>query len=103
MYRKMFIVFSLILTFAMLFSAARQAFAKSGSKKGLSKHDRELLAEAVANGQSTVTLLIAAQRRSDQACAQGIQSLGGTVRFVKTMLTTFGRSSPLTRRKPLPC
>ena len=81
MYRKMFIVFSFVLMFAMLFSAVGPAFAQSGSNKGLSKHDRELLAEAIANGQSTVTLVIAAQRGSNRRVVQGIQSLGGTVRF----------------------
>jgi len=81
MYRKIFIVFSFVLMSAMLFSAVGPAFAQSGSNKGLSKHDRELLAEAIANGQSTVTLVIAAQRGSNKGVVQGIQSLGGTVRF----------------------
>ena len=81
MYRKTFIVFSFLLMVVMIFSAVGPVFAQAGNDKGLSKHDRELLAEAIANGQSTVTLLIAAQRGSNKRVVQGIESLGGTVRF----------------------
>ncbi len=81
MYRKVFPMFSLVLVLAVMFSVVGPVAAQSGSGGGLSKHDRELLAEAIANGQSTVTLLIAAQRGANKRVAQGIASLGGTVRF----------------------
>src|SRR5215208_2724144 len=81
MYRKTFIVFSFLLMLAMVFSTVGSASAQAGNDKGLSKHDRELLVQAIANGQSTVTLLIAAQRGSNKRVVQGIESLGGTVRF----------------------
>jgi hypothetical protein len=79
---KWFNIFSLVLVLAVVFSAVGPVFAQSGTGGGgLSKHDRELLAEAIANGQSTITLLIAAQRGSNRRVAQGIEGLGGTVRF----------------------
>ncbi|HET7089603.1 MAG TPA: S8 family serine peptidase [Anaerolineae bacterium] len=56
------------------------AFAGQGGDK-LGKHDRELLAEARAQGETTVTLLIAALRGANRRVVQGIESLGGTVRF----------------------
>src|SRR5947209_8565344 len=46
----------------------------------LSKHDRELLADAVANGKSTVTVLIASQPGANNTVASGLASLGATVR-----------------------
>src|SRR5215211_3812196 len=78
---KWFHMFSLLLVLAVAFTAIGPVSAQAGNGGGLSKHDRELLAEAVANGQSTVTMLIAAQRGSNKRVAQGIESLGGTVRF----------------------
>jgi hypothetical protein len=56
------------------------AFAQSTSK-GLSKHDRALVAEARAQGKSTVTLLIAAKPGSNKSLVTAITGLGGTVRF----------------------
>jgi len=82
MYRKTFRVFSLVLVLAVAFSAFSPAAAQANNGSGgLSKHDRELLAEAIANGQSTVTLLIASLPGSNSKVANGIQRLGGTVRF----------------------
>src|SRR5687767_3276909 len=78
---KWFNIFSLVLVLTVVFSAVGPVFAQSGHGGGLSKHDRQLLAEAIANGESTVTLLIAAQRGANRRVAQGIASLGGTVRF----------------------
>jgi hypothetical protein len=62
----------------VLSTGAAQA-ANGGSK--LSKHDRELLAEAVAQGKPTVTILIAAKPGANRSVASGIASLGGTVRY----------------------
>src|SRR5215211_2472621 len=78
---KWFHMFSLLLVLAVAFTAIGPVSAQAGNGGGLSKHDRELLAEALANGQSTVTLLIAAQRGSNKRVAQGIQSLGGSVPY----------------------
>src|SRR6266545_4571078 len=67
----------LVLSFALSAGAAQAA--NGGSK--LSKHDRELLAEAIAQGKSTVTVLIAAKPGANKTVASGIASLGGTVRY----------------------
>src|SRR5262245_39187910 len=51
----------------MLILAPGSALAANGGK--LSKHDRELLAEARAQGQPTVTLLIAAKPGANKTVA----------------------------------
>ena len=82
MYRKIFNMLSFVLVLAVAFSAAGPVSAQSGTGGGgLSKHARALLAEAVANGESTVTLLIASTPGSNNKVANGIQKLGGIVRF----------------------
>lgn len=45
----------------------------------LSKHDRELIAQARAEGKSSVTVIIAAKTGAEATVVSGIQSLGGTV------------------------
>ncbi|HYF65309.1 MAG TPA: S8 family serine peptidase [Herpetosiphonaceae bacterium] len=57
------------------------AFAQGGAARGLSKHDRALIADAQAQGKSTITLLIAAKPGSNKSLAGAIAGLGGTVRF----------------------
>ena len=81
MYRKIFSFLSLVLVLAVAFSGFSPASAQSGNGGGLSKYDRALLAEAIANGKSTVTLLIASTQGSNSKVANGIQKLGGTVRY----------------------
>ena len=81
MYRKFFGTLSLVLVLAVAFSVFSPAAAQSGNGGGLSKHDRALLAEAIANGESTVTLLIASTQGSNNRVANGLQRLGGTVRY----------------------
>lgn len=78
---KWFNVFSLVLVLAVAFSAVGPVSAQSGNAGGLSKYDRELLVEAIANGQSTVILLIASAPGSNNKVASGIQKLGGVVRY----------------------
>lgn len=53
--------------------------APSGNGAGLDKHDRELLAQARADGDTSVTLLIAAWPGANRSVVQGITALGGTV------------------------
>ena len=81
MHRKVFSLLSLVLVLAVAFSGFSPASAQTGNGGGLSKYDRALLAEAIANGQSTVTLLIASTQGSNSKVANGIQKLGGTVRY----------------------
>lgn len=78
---KWFSLFSFVLVLAVAFSAVGPVSAQSGAGGGLSKHDRELLAEAIVNGKATVTLLIASIQGSNSKVASGIQKLGGTVRY----------------------
>ena len=68
---------------AMLPMAAFAGPPKSGTPgaSALSKHDRELIATARVNGQTSVTLLVAAKRGKNSAAASDIQSLGGTIGF----------------------
>jgi len=56
--------------------------ALAGQNKGqLSKHDRELLATARAQGQSSIMLLIAAEPGAAGAVANGLAQLGATIRY----------------------
>lgn len=55
--------------------------ATIGNGNDLSKHDRELIATAIVNGQKTVTFVIAAQPGANQNVASGVASLGGTVNY----------------------
>jgi len=65
--------------------SAQSAFGAPSAKAGtakqsqIGKHDRELLATAVANGKSTVTLLIAAAPGQNSTVISGLQALGATV------------------------
>jgi len=67
-----------ILALALVLPAAAAPATQSSAQLG--KHDRELLAEARAQGKSMVTLLIAAKKGSNKTVADGITNLGGTIR-----------------------
>jgi hypothetical protein len=54
----------------------------NGNGKQLGKHDRELLAEAKANGKGSVTLLFAAESGQARKVANSLASLGANVRVV---------------------
>src|SRR5215217_6734566 len=74
---------TLVLTIVLVSSFALPsgtAQAKNSDSK-LRKQDREALALARVQGQTTVTLLIAAQRGSNRSVANGVAGLGGTVRY----------------------
>jgi subtilisin family serine protease len=64
-----------------LFLPMSRASADSHGGRGLSRHDREMLAQARAEGQTMVTVLIAAERGQNNAAASAIASLGGTIRY----------------------
>jgi subtilisin family serine protease len=53
--------------------------APSASGSGLDKHDRELLAEARADGDKTVTLLVASKAGANKTVVSGLTGLGATV------------------------
>ncbi len=73
--------FSLVLLLLLSLVATPRvaSAAPTAAGGGLSKHDRELLAEARAKGDDTVTLLIAARPGANKTVASGIASLGGSV------------------------
>ena len=81
MYRKIFGIFSLVLVLAVAFSGFSPASAQSGNGGGLSKHDSELLATAIANGQQSVMLLIASKPGANRAVANSLASFGATIRY----------------------
>ncbi len=64
------------LTFAITPATA----APRNNGAGLDKHDRELLAQARADGDRTVTVLIAARNGSNRGVVDGLTQLGATVR-----------------------
>jgi subtilisin family serine protease len=70
------VMFSLVLPITGVFASQN-----GGNGNKLSKHDRALLANARAQGASTVTLMIAAQPGANKKVLSGIQSLGGTVNY----------------------
>jgi subtilisin family serine protease len=94
---KWFALFSLVLVLAVALSAVGPVAAQAGGGGGLSKHDRELLAEAVVNGQSTVTLLIASARGSNNRVASGIERLGGNVRYREDQIDYVSAVVPVDR------
>ena len=71
----------LILLLVLALAAASQAAAQPGRSQRLSKHDRQLLAEARAKRSPTVTLLIAARSGAFNRVVSEIASLGGVVGY----------------------
>jgi len=71
----------LVLVATLLFPAGFAASAKSESGGKLSPHDRELLAEAKAEGKSEITLLVAAVPGKNPDVTKAVRSLGGKVNY----------------------
>ena len=67
--------------FAVVVLTGATAFAGSTGKGGggLSKHDRALLAQAKAEGKSTVILIIAAKNGAARDVVRGVEAQGGTI------------------------
>jgi hypothetical protein len=97
MRKTFFKMFSLSLVLAVVLSSVGTAFAQSGTGGGLSKHDRELLAEAILNGKSTVTLLIASQPGANRTVASGIARQGGIVRYREDTVNYISAIVPVDR------
>jgi hypothetical protein len=53
--------------------------APTGAGAGLDKHDRQLVAEALADGERRVTLLLASRPGANKTVVSGVTALGGTV------------------------
>jgi hypothetical protein len=54
---------------------------RQGDDRGLGKHDRELIAQARANGKSTVQLIVAAVPGSSSQVDSAVKNLGGKVLY----------------------
>lgn len=54
---------------------------RTGDDRGLGKHDRELIAEARANGRSTVQLIVAAAPGASSSVDTAVKNLGGKVLY----------------------
>ena len=88
---------SMISVLVLLLALPLAAFAGQGGSGGggLSKHDRALLAEAIVNGESTVTLLIASKPGANKTVANGIKGLGGTIRYQEDSISYISAIVPI--------
>ncbi len=85
----------LVLLAVVATAIALPAFAGSGgSGPKLSKHDRALLAEARANGESRINVLVATNGGTTSVVA-AIEGLGGTVGYKEDSLGYVRASLPL--------
>ncbi len=66
---------------AIAMVATSNAQAVQQPSGGMSKSDRALLAQAVANGDATVTMLVAAKAGAEQQVASGLTGLGGKIGY----------------------
>ena len=79
--------FATLVAAALIVAAVLPSGAGAASPRGaLSKEDREQLAKAAANGDTTITVLIAAQKGANKTVAAGISALGRTVRDRKSVV-----------------
>lgn len=73
---------SVLIMDSPLFSVHSQTTnTPSAKNKGLSKHDRELLAQLRADGKGSATLLLSVNPESTAVIAQQLQSLGTSLRY----------------------
>src|SRR5580765_2821378 len=64
---------------AALTGAAAFAVGSANGGGGLSKHDRELLAQATASGKDSVILIIAAKGGANRDVVKGVEAQGGSI------------------------
>lgn len=93
-------LFNMLVVLALLLALlpATTLAAPGGNSQNinkLDKQDRQLLADAKANGQATVTLLVAGLKGSNSALARQIAALGGTVRYKEDTLDYLRVVAPL--------
>jgi subtilisin family serine protease len=75
------VVLGLILSLLLGFAAPLASPLAAAPPARLSKHDRELLAEARVHGDTTVIMLIAAQPGANRTVATGLNGLGASVLY----------------------
>ncbi len=73
------VVIATVAAAGLLPLATSTAAAAGEDAAGLGRHDRQLLAEARANGDRTVTLLIAADEGANPSLASDLEALGGQI------------------------
>ena len=66
-------------TVAALTGAAAFAVSSANGGGGLSKHDRELLAQAKTSGKDSVILIIAAKGGANRDVVKGVEAQGGSI------------------------
>ena len=66
---------------AVAVAVAVPAIGANGNDKGLSKHDRALLAEAKAEGKTSVIVLVAAKGGAANDAIRALEGLGGTIQY----------------------
>ena len=76
MLRRLIVLVSVL---ALMLPSA--AAANEPATRALGAHDEKLLAEAIAEGQSSVTVLIAAKGGAARQAAQAIAAVGGTIKY----------------------
>lgn len=91
--RLLGVIIPLTLTLAFLGQPAGAIAASSGSK--LSKHDRELIAQARVNGDPNITLLIATTDGATASVSSGLANLGGSIGFSETEMGYVRASVPI--------
>jgi hypothetical protein len=64
-----------------LITPAPATAQQGGSGQGLSKYDRQLLNEAIMNGETSVTLMIASQPGKNRSVAAQINRVGGSIQY----------------------
>jgi hypothetical protein len=68
-------------TIVVAVSIAVPAIGANGGGKGLSKHDRELIAQARVAGKSTVIVMVAAKGGALNDAARGLEGLGAKIGY----------------------
>src|SRR5262245_21930811 len=86
-----FVLIGLVLSFALI--TATPAAAQGGGQP--SKRDRELIAQARAEGKSEVSLIIAAVRGQNNTVINGIAALGGDVDTSNTAISYIQATVPI--------
>ncbi|HET7350389.1 MAG TPA: S8 family serine peptidase [Marmoricola sp.] len=87
------------LSIATVPASAAPGQPKPPGGPGLDKHDRALLAEAKADGEKRVTMLIAARPGQNAAAAEGLTDLGATVEKRDNEVDYLRVSVPISRVK----
>lgn len=81
MKRLFYVLLTLVMVSSMLLPAVPASADNRRPGGGLSKHDRDLLAEARVEGKTSVTLLIASLPGENKSVTNDVITLGGVVRY----------------------